>query len=73
MDRETVGGDRGIYAGGVFTLGADGGMFTLGDSGGTITLGYSGGIVTRRDGSVIICTAGCGGTMMGSAGLVMAL
>ena len=48
-------------------------MFTLGDSGGTVTLGYDGGIVTRRYGGVIVRTAGCGGTMIVSAGLAMAL
>ena len=31
--RDTVGGDGGLDAGGIFTLGADGGMFTLGDAG----------------------------------------
>ena len=36
-------------------------MFTLRDAGVTFTLGDSGGIVTRRDGGVIIWTAGCGG------------
>ena len=45
--------------GGGFTLIFDGGMFTLVDAGR---------IVTRRDGGVIVWTAGCGGTMMGSAG-----
>ena len=73
MGRDTVGGDWGLDAGGIFTLGTDGGMFTLGDAGGTFTLGDSGGIVTRKDGGVIVRTAGCGGMMMGSAGLAMAL
>ena len=73
MGRYTVGGDGVLDSGGISTLGADGGMFTLGDAEGTVTLGDSGGIVTRRDGGVIVWTAGCGGTMMGSAGLAMAL
>ena len=73
MGRDTDGCDGGIYAGGIFTPGADGGMFTLRDDGGTVTLGYAGGIVTRRDGDVIVWTAGCRVTMMGIAGLVMAL
>ena len=73
MGRDTVGGDGGLDAGVIFILGADGGMFTLRDTGETVTLGDAGGIVTRRDGGVIIWTAGCGGTMMGSAGLSMAL
>ena len=42
MVRDTVRGDGGLDAGGIFTLGADGGMFTLGDAGGTVTLGDSG-------------------------------
>ena len=73
MGRDTVGGDRGLDTGGIFTLGADGGMFTLGDAGGTVTLGDAGGIVTRREGGMIVSNAGCGGTMMGSVGLAMAL
>ena len=48
-------------------------MFTLGDAGGTVTLRDAGGIVTRRDGGVIVRIAGCGGAMMGSAVLAMAL
>ena len=48
-------------------------MFTLKDSGGTVTLGDSGGIVARRDDGVVVWTAVCGGMMMGSAGLAMAL
>ena len=64
MGRDTVVGDWGLDAGG---------MFTLGDAGGIVTLRNSGGIVTHRDGSVIVRTAGCGGTIMGSAGLAMAL
>ena len=39
-------------------------MFTLGDAGG---------IVTRRGGGGIVLTEGCGGTMIGGAGLAMAL
>ena len=62
--RDTVGGDGGLSVGG---------MFTLGDAGGTVTLGDAGEIVTRRGGSGIVLTAGCGGTMIGSAGLAMAL
>ena len=73
MGRDTVRGDGGLDAGGIFTLGDDGGMFTLRDSGGTVTLRHAGGIVTHREGGVIIRNAGCGGTMMGSAGLAMAL
>ena len=38
-----------------------------------VTLRDAGGIVTCRDGGVIVRTAGYGGTMMGSAGLAMAL
>ena len=71
--RETVGGDGGLDAGGTFTLGAAGGIFTLGDTEGTVTLGNAEGIGTYGDGGVTICTAGCEGTMMGSAGLVMSL
>ena len=48
-------------------------MFTLVDAGGTVTLGDAGGIVTRRDGSGIVLTVGCGGKIIGSAGLAMAL
>ena len=43
-------------------------MSTPGDAGGTVTL-----VATRRDGGGIVLTAGCGGTMIGSAGLAMAL
>ena len=57
MGRDTVGGDGGLDAEGVFTLGADGGMFTLVDAGGTVTLRESGLIVTRRDGGVLFRTA----------------
>ena len=39
-------------------------MFTLGDAGGS---------VARRDANVIVWTAGCAGTMIGSAGLAMAV
>ena len=73
MDIDTVGGDGGLDDRGIFILGADGGMFTLRDAGGTVTLGDAGGIVTHRDGGVIVWTAGCGGTMMESTGLAMAL
>ena len=73
MDRDTVRGDGGLDSGGFFTLGAGGVMFTLRDSGVTVTLGYAGRIVTRRYGGVFVRTAGYGGTMMGSAGLAMAL
>ena len=62
--RDTVGSDGGLSVGGIVTLRAGGGMFTLGDAGG---------IVTRRYGSGIVLTAGCGVTMIGSAGLEMAL
>ena len=48
-------------------------MFTLGDVGGTATLGDAGGIFTRRNGGAVFLTAGCGGMMIGSAGLAMAL
>ena len=48
-------------------------MFTLGDAGVTVTLGDAGRIVTRRYGGVIVWTAGCRGTMIGSAGVAMAL
>ena len=58
--RDTVGGDGGLDAGGLFTLGADGGMFTLRDAGGTVTFGDAGGIVTRRNGGVIVWNAGWG-------------
>ena len=73
MGRDTVGGDGGLDAGGICTLGADGVMFTLGDAGGTVTFGDSGGIFTHSYGGGIVWTAGCGGMMMGSAGLAMAL
>ena len=72
MGRDTVGGDWGLDAGGIFTLGTDGGIFTLGDSGGTFTPGDAGGIVTRRNGGVIVRTSGCGGTMMVRSGLAIA-
>ena len=42
MGRDTVGGDGGLDAGGIFTLGAAGGVFTLGDAGGFVTLGDAG-------------------------------
>ena len=71
--RDTVGGDWGLSVGGIVTLGAGGGIFTIGDAGGTVTLGDTGGIVTRRGGGGIVLTVGCGGTMIGSAGLAMAL
>ena len=48
-------------------------MFNLRDAGRTVTLGDAGGIVTRRDGVGIVRTTGCRGTMIGSAGLAMAL
>ena len=48
-------------------------MFTLGDVGGTVTLGDVGGIVTLRGGGGIVLTSGRGGTLVGSAGLAMAL
>ena len=73
MGRDTVGGYGGLVAGGVFTLCAAGRMFTLGDAGRTVVLGDAGGIGTRGDGVVIVRTAGCRGTMTGSAGLAMAL
>ena len=44
MGRDTVGGDRGLDDGGIFTLGATGGMFTLEDAGVTVTLRDAGGI-----------------------------
>ena len=50
-----------------------GGVFTLGDSGGTFTLEDAGGIGTRGDGSLTVRTAGCGGKILGSAGLAMAI
>ena len=71
--RDTVVGDGGLSVGGIVTLGAGGGMFTLGDVGGTVTLGDAGGIVTRRGGGGIVLTVSCGVTMIGSAGLAMAL
>ena len=71
--RDTVGGDGGLSVGVIVTLGAGGGMFTLGDAGGTVTLGDAGGIVTHRGGGGIVLTEGCGVTMIGSTGLVMAL
>ena len=60
----TVRGDGGLSVGGSVTLGAGGGMFTLGDAGG---------IFTRRGGGGIVLTVGCRGTMIGSAGLAMAI
>ena len=48
-------------------------MFTRKDAGGTVTLGYYGRIVMHRGDSGIVLTAGCGGTMIGSAGLAIAL
>ena len=48
-------------------------MLTFGDAGGTVTLGDAGGIVTRRGGGGIVLTADCGVTLVGSAGLAMAL
>ena len=69
----TVRGDGGLYVGGSVTLGAGGGMFTLRDAGGNVTLGDSGGIVTRRGGGGLVLTAGRRGTLVGSAGLAMAL
>ena len=48
-------------------------MFTLVDAGGNVTLGDAGGIVTRRVGGGIFLTAGRRGTLVGSAGLAMAL
>ena len=48
-------------------------MFTLVDVGGTVTLGDAGGIVAHRGGGGIVLTAGRGGTLVGSAGLAMAL
>ena len=68
MGRDTVGGDGGLEAGGIFNLGADGGMFTLGDAGGTVTLRDAGGIGSRGDSGVTARTAECRGTMLGSAG-----
>ena len=64
MGRDAIGGDGGIDAGGIFTLGAAGGTVTVRDAGGTGTC---------RDGDVIIRTAGSGGTMLGSAGLAITL
>ena len=48
-------------------------MFTLGDDGITVTLREAGGIGTRRYGGVTVRATGCGGTMLGRAGLAMAL
>ena len=64
MGRDTVGGDGGLDAGGIFTLG---------DAGGIVTLGDAGGIGTHSDGGVTFRNPGCGGTMMMSAGLAMVL
>ena len=69
----TVRGDGGLSVRGSVTLGAGGVMFTLRDYGGTVTLRDSGGIVTCMGGGGIVLTAGFGGTMIGSAGLAMAL
>ena len=71
--RDTVGGDGGLSVRGIVTLGDGEGMFTLRDSGGTVTLGDAGGIVTRRGGGEIVLTAGRRGTLIGSAGLAMAI
>ena len=71
--RDTVGGNGGLDVGGIFTLRSDGGIFTLGDTGGTVTLRDAGGIFTRRDGGLFVQTEGCGGTLIGSAGLAMAI
>ena len=71
--RDTVRGDGGLSVGVSVTLGAGGGMFTLGDVGGNVTLGDAGVIVTRRGGGGNVLTAGRGGTLVGSAGLAMAL
>ena len=70
---DTIRGDGGLFVGGNVTLRAGGGMFTLGDVGGNVTLGDPGGIVTCRGGGGIFLTAGRGGTLVGSAGLAMAL
>ena len=48
-------------------------MFTLGDAGVNVTLRDAGGIVTRRGDGGIVLTAAYGGTMIGSAGLAIAL
>ena len=48
-------------------------MFTLGDTGVTVTLRDAGGIFTCRGGGGIVLTADYRGTMIGSAGLAMAL
>ena len=66
-------GDGGLSVGGSVTLGAGGGMFTLRDVGGTVTLRDAWGVVTRRGGGGIFLTAGRGGTLVGIAGLAMAL
>ena len=50
-----------------------GGMFTLVDDEETVALGDSGVIVTRRGSGGIVLTTDCGGTIIGSAGLEMAL
>ena len=75
--KDTGGFDGGLVAfgdaEGIFTLGNSGGIITLRYAGGIITLGDAGGIVTRRDGGVTVRTAGCRGTMLGSAGFAMAL
>ena len=70
---DTVRGDGVLSVGVIVTLGAGGGMFTLGYDGGTVTLGDAGVIVTRRGSGGIVLTAGCGETMIGIAGLAMAL
>ena len=61
---DTVRGDGGLSVGGSVTLGAGGGMSTLRDAGE---------IFTHRVGGGIVLTEGCGGTMIGSAGLAMAI
>ena len=71
--RDTVRGDGGISVGGIVTLGDGGGMFTLVDDEETVALGDSGVIVTRRGSGGIVLTEGCRGTMIGIAGLAMAL
>ena len=73
MGRDTVGGDGGLDAWGIFTLGTAGGMFTLRDAGGTVTIRDYGGVGTCGDGGVTVRTAGCGRMMLVSAGFVMAL
>ena len=55
------------------TVRGDGGLVEFGDAEVIVILGDSGGIDTRGDGGVTVRTAGCGGTMLGSAGFAMAL